>query len=165
MTSATAVWETPALDDGKFPQSKKTVEHATAPAAPPTLTDITINFPKGKLIGVVGEVGSGKSSLLQVLLRELPLKSGLLHINGSTSYASQEPWTFAASVRQNILFGESYDFDRYSRVVKCCALRSDFEQFEHGDLTITGEKGNLSGGQKARIKYVRNRLTTISRKI
>lgn len=59
---------------------------------------------------------------------------------------------FAASVRQNILFGQEFDRDRYNAVVKSCSLRSDFEQFENGDRTIVGEKGTLSGGQKARIK-------------
>lgn len=119
---------------------------------PLTLNEINVDFPKGKLIGVIGPVGAGKSSLLQVLLRELPLQSGTLSINGSASYASQEPWVFAETVRQNILFGESYARDRYRKVVKCCSLLRDFDQFEHRDRSIIGEKGTLSGGQKARIK-------------
>lgn len=128
--------------------------HSTAMRAP-TLDALNIDFPKGKLIGVIGAVGAGKSSLLQVLLRELPLESGSITINGSISYASQEPWVFAASVRQNILFGQQFERDRYNAVVKTCALMRDFEQFENGDLTIVGERGtSLSGGQKARIKYV-----------
>lgn len=117
-----------------------------------TLKNINIDFPKGKLISVIGPVGSGKSSLLQVLLRELPLESGSLNISGSTLYVSQEPWVFAETVRQNILFGENYDRNRYEEVVKCCALIRDFNQFEHRDHSMIGEKGTLSGGQKARIK-------------
>lgn len=121
----------------------------------PTLNDLNIEFPKGKLIGVIGAVGAGKSSLLQVLLRELESESGSISINGSISYACQEPWVFAASVRQNILFGQEYDRDRYDAVIRTCALMKDFEQFENGDLTIVGERGtSLSGGQKARVKYV-----------
>lgn len=118
-----------------------------------TLNNLSIDFPKGKLIGVIGPVGAGKSSLLQVILGELPLESGSLSINGSISYANQEPWVFAASVRQNILFGEKYNRERYNAVVRTCALEIDFEQFENGDRTLIGERGtSLSGGQKARIK-------------
>lgn len=86
-------------------------------------------------------------------MRELPLESGSISINGSVSYASQEPWVFAGTVRQNILFGEEYDKERYEAVVKTCALLKDFDQLENGDRTVIGERGaSLSGGQKARIK-------------
>lgn len=120
----------------------------------PTLSNINIDFPKGRLIGVIGPVGAGKSSFLQALLRELPFEVGSMIINGSISYASQEPWVFAGSIRQNILFGEEYDRDRYDAVIKTCALVKDFEQFENGDRTIVGDRGaSLSGGQKARLKY------------
>lgn len=119
----------------------------------PTLSNINVDFKKGKLIGVVGPVGAGKSSLLQALLRELPLESGSIHVNGTISYAAQEPWVFAGSVRQNILFGLDMDRERYDAVVKACALLKDFDQFEFRDMTIIGERGaSLSGGQKARIK-------------
>lgn len=119
----------------------------------PTLNGVNIRIPSGKLIGVVGAVGAGKTSLLQVLLHELPLESGSISINGTISYASQEPWVFAASVRQNILFGGEYYRDRYNSVVQACALTKDFKQFENGDQTIVGERGaSLSGGQKARIR-------------
>lgn len=118
-----------------------------------TLNALSAEMSNGKLIGIVGPVGAGKSSLLQVLLRELPIESGSMSINGSISYASQEPWIFAASVRQNILFGEEYDRDRYNAVIFACDLAKDFNQFENGDQTIVGERGaSLSGGQKARIK-------------
>lgn len=119
----------------------------------PTLHDLNIEFPRGKLIGVVGPTGAGKSSLLQAILRELTTESGSISIDGKISYACQEPWIFAASVRQNILFGQEYDHNRYNSIVRTCALSKDFKKFEHGDLTIVGERGtSLSGGQKARIK-------------
>lgn len=119
----------------------------------PTLKNINADFPKGKLIGIVGPIGSGKSSLLQALLRELPLESGSVSVCGKISYACQEPWVFAGSVRQNILFGQEMDRNRYDMVVKACDLAKDFEQMEFEDRTLVGERGaSLSGGQKARIK-------------
>lgn len=118
-----------------------------------TLDGINVRVKRGSLVGIVGAVGSGKTSFLQALLRELPLESGSVSICGSVSYSSQEPWVFAGSARQNILFGQEMERGRYDAVVKACALIKDFEQFEFGDRTIIGERGtSLSGGQKARIK-------------
>lgn len=103
--------------------------------------------------GVIGQVGSGKSSLLQVILKELPVCGGTMGINGSLSYAGQEPWVFAATARQNIIFNQAMERGRYDAVIKCTALRKDFEQLVASDLTMIGERGiSLSGGQKARIK-------------
>lgn len=74
-------------------------------------------------------------------------------MKGTVSYVSQEPWVFAGSVKQNILFGEDMEKDKYDSVIKTCALVKDFEQLPHGDRSIIGERGaSLSGGQKARIR-------------
>lgn len=119
------------------------------------LSDINLEFRKrGRLIGVTGSIGSGKSSLLQAFLRELPIESGVLNINGKMSYASQEPWVFASSIRQNILFGEKFDRKRYDMVIKACDLEKDFNQLEYSDQTLIGQKAMLSTGQFSRIKYV-----------
>ncbi|KAJ2946364.1 hypothetical protein O0L34_g12402 [Tuta absoluta] len=121
-----------------------------------TLTDLSLTIKPGKLIAVIGPVGAGKSSLLHVLLKELPLQSGTVHVGGTVSYASQEPWLFAGSVRQNILFGQAMDRPRYNAVVRRCALDRDFQLFPHGDKTVVGERGvSLSGGQRARISLAR----------
>ena len=97
-----------------------------------------------------------QTSLLHAILKELPLTSGSIMVEGSISYASQEPWLFTGSVRKNILFGQSMDRHRYKEVVRVCALERDFQLFPHGDRTIVGERGvTLSGGQRARINLAR----------
>ncbi|XP_077301168.1 ATP-binding cassette sub-family C member 4-like [Arctopsyche grandis] len=121
-----------------------------------TLSDITFSVKKGKLYAIVGAVGVGKSSLLQLLLKEIPILSGSVQINGSLSYASQDPWLFIDTVRNNILFGQAFNSEKYKSVVRICALSDDFKQFPHGDKTLVGERGiSLSGGQKARISLAR----------
>ncbi|XP_046596329.1 ATP-binding cassette sub-family C member 4 isoform X2 [Neodiprion lecontei] len=125
-----------------------------------TLDSVNLQFDKGKLYAVIGMVGAGKSSLLSVLLGELPLSETKefsdVIVKGSLSYAGQDAWVFGATVRQNIIFGQPYERQRYHRVTKACALLSDFEQFPQGDLTIVGDRGSsLSGGQRARINLAR----------
>lgn len=120
------------------------------------LTNINLMVKSKKLLGVIGPVGGGKSSLLQTLLGELELTSGLLEVHNSISYAPQEAWIFAGSIRQNILFGAEYNKERYDEVVRVCGLKKDFLQFSKGDLTDVVDRGaTLSGGQKARISLAR----------
>jgi ABC-type multidrug transport system fused ATPase/permease subunit len=121
-----------------------------------TLTELNIKIKCGKLYAIVGPVGSGKSSIFQLLLGELPIYSGDVLINGDISYASQDPWLFSSTVKNNILFGMSYDKMRYQETVKHCALATDFQQLSHADKTFVGERGSsLSGGQRARISLAR----------
>ncbi|XP_017043983.2 probable multidrug resistance-associated protein lethal(2)03659 [Drosophila ficusphila] len=121
----------------------------------PVLDNINLSLKPPQLVAVIGPVGSGKSSLIQAILGELPAESGKLKVQGKISYASQEPWLFNASVRDNILFGLPMDKQRYRKVVKKCALERDFELLQ-GDRTFVGERGaSLSGGQRARISLAR----------
>jgi ABC-type multidrug transport system fused ATPase/permease subunit len=121
-----------------------------------TLSELNIKIKSGKLYAIIGSVGSGKSSVLQMLLGELPIYSGDALINGEISYGSQEAWLFSGTVRNNILFGLPYDKLRYQDTVKHCALLTDFQQLPHGDKTFIGERGSsLSGGQRARVSLAR----------
>ncbi|MQM07035.1 hypothetical protein Taro_039864 [Colocasia esculenta] len=117
---------------------------------------ISLGMPKGYLIAVIGEVGSGKSSLLNSILGEMHLLHGSIDCCGTIAYVPQVPWIMSGSVRDNILFGEKFHARRYSEVLHVCALDIDVSLMVGGDLAYTGEKGvNLSGGQRARLALAR----------
>nr|CAD7428950.1 unnamed protein product [Timema monikensis] len=117
---------------------------------------ILVSLAPGRLLATIGPVGAGKSSIVQAILGELPATSGSVTVKGKLSYASQEPWLFAGTVRSNITFGEPYLEDRYKEVILVCALERDLELLPHGDMTVVGDRGvSLSGGQRARINLAR----------
>lgn len=122
----------------------------------PVLSDITLSFPSGLTV-VCGEVGAGKTALLQALLGELDQKSGEYHrSNEMVGYCSQTAWLQSMSIRENILFSSPHDESRYRQVLDACALIPDMANFKHGDLSMIGENGiGLSGGQKARVALAR----------
>ncbi|XP_037911371.1 probable multidrug resistance-associated protein lethal(2)03659 [Hermetia illucens] len=121
-----------------------------------TLKGLTFCAMPASLMAIIGPVGAGKSSLLNVIIGELPPQVGRVIINGSLSYACQENWVFEGPIQDNIIFTEDFDQDRYHQVIEICALRSDFDLLPYGDQTIVGERGiSLSGGQKARVNLAR----------
>eukprot|EP01035_Chromulina_nebulosa_P017141 gene17141-22655_t len=110
------------------------------------------------LILICGPVGSGKSSFCSMLLGDMYNADGSIkkYMAGSSSYASQQAWIQHMSIRDNILFGCTYDAVKYERVVDSCCLWRDFATFPSGDRTVVGEKGlSLSGGQRSRIALAR----------
>ncbi|GMK54458.1 hypothetical protein CspeluHIS016_0110440 [Cutaneotrichosporon spelunceum] len=133
------------------------------------LSEITIDFPAGKLSVVSGPTGAGKTAILVGLLGEMDLVEGKSFLpkypsqvdpstglRNSCAYAAQTPWLQQQSIKENILFGETLDEGRYEAVVDACALRTDFDILEDGDQTEIGAKGvSLSGGQKARVALAR----------
>ncbi|XP_066267904.1 ATP-binding cassette sub-family C member 4-like isoform X3 [Branchiostoma lanceolatum] len=123
---------------------------------PPTLRNINFEVKPGELVAVIGPVGAGKSSILSTILRELPVTSGEIKVQGRLAYASQVPWIFSGSVQQNVLFGKEMEREKYQKVIKACALQKDLTLLPHGDQTLVGDRGiMLSGGQKARINLAR----------
>uniref|UniRef100_A0A2K5X360 ATP-binding cassette sub-family C member 12 n=1 Tax=Macaca fascicularis TaxID=9541 RepID=A0A2K5X360_MACFA len=118
--------------------------------------NVSLRRMKGKILGICGNVGSGKSSLLAALLGQMQLQKGVVAVNGTLAYVSQQAWIFHGNVRENILFGEKYDHQRYQHTVRVCGLQKDLSNLPYGDLTEIGERGlNLSGGQRQRISLAR----------
>ena len=71
-------------------------------------------------------------------------------------YAAQDPWLFDGTVRQNILFGNEYDDQRYNDTIQLCNMEQDIASFEDGSNEMVGDRGTtLSGGQKARLNLAR----------
>ena len=124
-----------------------------------SLCDIDLSVEKGDFIGIIGKVGSGKSSLLSAILGELRRNGGGIAVKdlpGGIGYVPQEPWLQQGSIRDNILFGKEYDAQLYERVVGACCLDADFARMSSGDATDVGERGAmLSGGQRARVGLAR----------
>ncbi|XP_029781122.1 ATP-binding cassette sub-family C member 11 isoform X1 [Suricata suricatta] len=122
----------------------------------PELHKLNLVMSKGTMLGVCGNTGSGKSSLLSAILGEMHLLEGSVGVHGSLAYVPQQAWIVGASVRENILMGCQYDKARYLQVLHCCSLNRDLEILPFGDMTEIGERGlNLSGGQKQRISLAR----------
>uniref|UniRef100_A0A8C4XUT6 ATP-binding cassette sub-family C member 5 n=1 Tax=Falco tinnunculus TaxID=100819 RepID=A0A8C4XUT6_FALTI len=110
----------------------------------------------GKLVGICGSVGSGKTSLISAILGQMTLLEGSVAVSGTFAYVAQQAWILNATLRDNILFGKEYDEERYNTVLNGCCLRPDLAILPNGDLTEIGERGaNLSGGQRQRISLAR----------
>ena len=161
-----------------------------------SLKSINLSIKKGEFVAIIGEVGSGKSSLLSSILgdmlfldekviekykdvnfnfndsleeaksvieeinqkqKELLLNlENVVSIGGRMSLVEQKPFILNKTIRDNILFGEELDTDRYNKVIRICQLERDLKILDGGDLTEIGERGiNLSGGQKARVSIAR----------
>ena len=90
------------------------------------------------------------------LMNEIEITSGSVQVNGSISYASQESWSFNASILENVIFGKPYDSQKFREVIAVCAMKRDLKLFPFAEKTLVGERGvSLSGGQKARITLAR----------
>ena len=124
------------------------------------LKDINIEINKGDLVAVLGETGSGKTCLANAILNYLEYipsrEEGVNIINGSVSYAAQNHWIMNESIRNNILFYNEMDQERYKEILDICQLTPDLEILPGGEFTEVSSNGtNISGGQKARISLAR----------
>ncbi|KAI9506823.1 P-loop containing nucleoside triphosphate hydrolase protein [Coemansia spiralis] len=131
-----------------------------------SLNNIDVQFPAGRLSILAGPTGSDKSSLLSALIGEMTnsnskyrdiieLSNKGLEIH-NIAYVAQEGWLRNGTIRDNILFGEPYNKDRYEEVLRACALKLDLRILKAGDMTEISERGvTLSDGQKQRIALAR----------
>ena len=125
------------------------------------LKDINLQIKKGEHIGIIGEVGSGKTCLLNAIINNLQVftknnSKGNIKLSGKISFVSQNPWILNTTVEENILFFSPKDETKYKKIISICQLEPDLLTLQKGDQTEIGEKGlNLSGGQKARISIAR----------
>ncbi|XP_043365328.1 multidrug resistance-associated protein 1-like isoform X2 [Dermochelys coriacea] len=123
---------------------------------PSILNNLNMKIPEGSLVAVVGQVGSGKSSLLSAILGEMNKFEGTVQRKGSVAYVSQQAWMQNSILQENILFGSGLNRPYYERVLEACALLPDLEQLPNGDQTEIGERGvNISVGQKQRVSLAR----------
>lgn len=122
----------------------------------PVLKNISLYLEKGKMLAVAGSTGSGKSSLLMMILGELVPSEGKIRHSGRVSFSPQTSWIMPGTIRDNILFGLTYDEYRYTSVIKACQLEEDFALLPEKDKTLLVEGGvTLSGGQRARLGLAR----------
>lgn len=112
-----------------------------------SLADLDLDIKKNSSVAIVGQVGSGKSSLLASFIGDMVKVGGELNVKGSIAYVPQQAWIQNATLKYNVLFGQKPNREVYEKVVEACALKPDFEILMNGDMTEIGEKGiNLSGG-------------------
>ena len=120
------------------------------------LRGVSLQFPEGKLTVVIGPTGCGKTTLIESLLGEMEVTRGSVEAQRNIAYVSQQPWIMYATVKENILFYEKYDEQRFAQTVECCELLDDIKVLPNGIDTEVGERGvTLSGGQQARLALAR----------
>jgi ATP-binding cassette subfamily B protein len=140
------------------------------PDAPWVLRDIALRIPAGSRCAIVGEVGAGKSTLVNLIARlfEVPESSlfldgrdvraiPLLTLKASIGIVPQDIFLFSESIRENILFGR-YDatVQDMEEAARIAALLPSIQEFADRFETVLGERGvRLSGGQKQRTALAR----------
>ncbi|NJN14298.1 MAG: ABC transporter ATP-binding protein [Planctomycetes bacterium] len=136
----------------------------------PVLQGLTLDFPAGETTAIVGPTGSGKSTLVKLMLRFHDVTGGRITLDGSDvreltfpalrdamGLVSQEVFLFHGTVRENIAYG-SFDapFERIVEAARIAEAHAFIEELPQGYETIVGERGQkLSGGQRQRISIAR----------
>ncbi len=134
------------------------------------IIDVNFEVKKGSTVAIVGRTGSGKSTLMNLMVRLLDYQKGEITIDGvpiqniekhylreQVGYILQEPFLFSKTVEENIgIADKNVKNDRVESVAKIAAVHEDIINFEKGYQTLVGERGvTLSGGQKQRVAIAR----------
>ncbi len=176
---------TPEPQKGNHPELRGAIEVRdltfTYPDADkPAIEGVSFTVAPGQKLGLIGTVGSGKSTVLALLLRYYDPPRGSIFVDGHDlldlapealrklfALAPQEPFLFSDTVANNITFADETisDADRDAAIANA-ALDQDLPQLRDGVDTVVGERGvTLSGGQKQRVSLARavlsNRLTML----
>jgi ATP-binding cassette subfamily B protein len=139
------------------------------------IKNLSFSIPKGETFAIIGKTGSGKSTILALLLRQLNPNSGIISIDGENSSSikidgfknalgvvPQDVFLFSDSIRNNVKFGSNNPEVSDQELDAACEtadILNTIKQLEHGYETILGERGvNLSGGQKQRLSIARSLL-------
>ncbi|MCP4693863.1 MAG: ABC transporter ATP-binding protein [Desulfobacterales bacterium] len=146
---------------------KETAADETASAA---LDGVNLRIPRGRILGIVGPPGAGKTTLANLIPRLYDATDGRILLQGvdireirladlraSIGLTPQEPFLFAGTIRQNILLAdETIPGEALESAVRKARLHETIQSFPNGFDTLVGEKGViLSGGQKQRIALAR----------
>ena len=138
------------------------------------LQDISLSILPGQTLGIVGPTGSGKSSIIRLLLRQIETSQGQISWGGhalaeyslhslrsAINWVAQEPFLFSASIADNIALSKPVASRAdIMRAARLASVDEDIQRFAHGYDTLVGERGvTLSGGQKQRVAIARALLT------
>ena len=130
------------------------------------LENITIHVKEGATLGIIGTIGSGKTTLMNLLLRLYPVPDNKIFINGidinkidlqflrkSICYITQDNFLFSTTIKENIsLFQNRFKDSEIEESTEQAMLSSDLKNMKNGIYTVIGERGiDLSGGQKQRV--------------
>jgi len=135
----------------------------------PSLINVGFSIKAGHTLGIVGRVGSGKSTVAHLLTRLYDAEQGQISVEGVDVHqwstealrnrivvVPQDPLLFSISIRENIILGGDYSDEDVARAVEISRLSQDIEEFPEGLDTEIGERGiTLSGGQKQRVAIAR----------
>ena len=134
------------------------------------LKDISFTIAAGEHVGLVGKTGSGKTTLVDLLLRTYNVPDGTVWIDGqdvndvsirsvrdACAYVPQDHFLFSDTIENNIAFGvEDLQADAVEHAAKLADVDENIMQFQKGYKTVLGERGvTVSGGQKQRISIAR----------
>lgn len=148
----------------------KNLSYTYANATEPSLRDINLKIDRGQIVGIIGKTGSGKTTLVNLLLKLYNTDVGKIIVDGrdindytlevireNVGYVPQDNFLFSATIEENIkFFRDIYSEEEIEEAAKMSMIYDSIMEFPEKFETVIGERGvNLSGGQKQRISIAR----------